>query len=64
MFWDMRGVIVVNFLTKQQTVNAQYYSNLLKNTVKPAYRSRQRDVLIRSAIVLQDNARPQQRGLQ
>lgn len=58
VFWDMRGVIAVDFLTEQRTVNAQYYSNLLKNTVKPAYRSKRRDIPIRSAILLQDNARP------
>ncbi|KAK9687971.1 hypothetical protein QE152_g35869 [Popillia japonica] len=54
----MRRVIAVDFLTEQRTVNAQYYSNLLKNTVKPAYRSKRRDIPIRSAILLQDNARP------
>nr|CAI5834971.1 unnamed protein product [Callosobruchus analis] len=40
VLWDMKGAIAVDFLTEQQTVNAQYYSSLLKNVVKPAYKSK------------------------
>ncbi|KAK7601555.1 hypothetical protein V9T40_008996 [Parthenolecanium corni] len=58
VFWDMRGVLYVDFLRTQKTINAVYYSNLLENHVRPAYRSKRRDIPIRSAILLHDNARP------
>lgn len=57
MFWGTRGVIAVDFFPKQQTENAQYYSNVLKCTVNPAYRSKQRDIPICCAILQQDSAR-------
>lgn len=58
VFWDRRGVLYVDFLRTQRTINAAYYSNLLKTHVKPAYRSKRRSIPARSAILLQDNARP------
>lgn len=58
VFWDRRGVLYVDFLRTQRTINAVYYSNLLKTHVKPAYRSKRRSIPARSAILLQDNARP------
>lgn len=58
VFFDRRGVLYIDFLHTQRTVNAAYYSNLLKTYVKPAYRSKRRDIPARSAILLQDNARP------
>ncbi len=58
VFWDMKGVLVIDFLHEQRTMNAAYYSALLRNVVKPAYRTKRRDIPIRSAILLHDNARP------
>jgi len=39
-------------------VTAAYHSALLQNTVKPVYRSKRRDIPIRSTLLLHDNARP------
>ena len=57
VFWDYRGVVYVDFLTERRTINAQYYCQLL-DSVKAAYRSKRRDVPIRSILLLHDNARP------
>jgi hypothetical protein len=35
VFWDSKGIIQ-GFLTGQKTINAQYYSTLLNEKVKPA----------------------------
>jgi hypothetical protein len=40
VFWDSKGIIHLDFLTSQKTINAQYYSTLLNEKVKPAIRSK------------------------
>jgi hypothetical protein len=47
----------MDLLTGQKTINAQYYSTLLTEKVKPAIRSKRRK-LQDSLCFLQDNARP------
>jgi hypothetical protein len=37
-----KSFLFINFLTKQQTINAYFYSKLLKTRVKPAFRSKRR----------------------
>jgi hypothetical protein len=34
VFWDSKGIIHLDFLTGQNTINAQYYSTLLNEKVK------------------------------
>jgi hypothetical protein len=34
VFWDSKGIIHLDFLTGQKTINAQYYSTLLNEKVK------------------------------
>jgi hypothetical protein len=36
VFWDSKGVLHLDFLGGQNTINAQYYSTLLNEEVKPA----------------------------
>jgi histone-lysine N-methyltransferase SETMAR len=36
VFWDSKGIIYLDFLTGQKTINAQYYSTLLNEKVKSA----------------------------
>jgi hypothetical protein len=36
VFWDSKGIIHLDFLTGQKTINAQYYSTLLNEKVKSA----------------------------
>ena len=42
VFWDFKGVLHVDFLYTQKTINAQYYSNLLTQDVKTAIRGKRR----------------------
>jgi hypothetical protein len=42
VIWDSKGIIHLNFLTGQKTINAQYYSTLLNEKVKSAIRSKRK----------------------
>jgi histone-lysine N-methyltransferase SETMAR len=55
VFWDSKGIIHLDFLTGQKTINAQYYSTLLNEKVKPAIHSKRRKRK-NSVFFLQDNA--------
>ena len=57
VFWDSKGVLFIDFLCGRKTINAQYYSNLLTEHVKPAIRFKRRRRQT-SVCFLQDNARP------
>lgn len=57
VFWDFKGILHVDFLHTQKTINAQYYSNLLTQDVKTAIRGKRRKSQS-SVSFLQDNARP------
>jgi histone-lysine N-methyltransferase SETMAR len=57
VFWDSKGIIHLDFLTGQKTINAQYYSTLLNEKVKLAIRSKRRKRQY-SVFFLQDNAHP------
>jgi hypothetical protein len=57
VFWDSKGITHLDFLTCQKTINAQYYSTLLNEKVKPAIRSKRRKRQD-SVFFLQDNVRP------
>jgi hypothetical protein len=57
-FLGTQGVLVIEFLTEQCTINAAYYPKLLKGRVKPAFRSKRRDRSVKSFCLLHDDARP------
>lgn len=57
VFFDFKGVLIIDFLHERRTVNAAYYSQLLDHT-KAAYRRKRRGFPIKDVILLQDNARP------
>jgi len=57
-FWESQGVIFIDILVEQRTINAAYYSKLLKDRVKPAFRSKRRGRSVRSVCLLHDNACP------
>lgn len=57
VFWDWRGVLLVDFLHGRQTINATYYCGLL-DQVKLQYRRKRRDCPVREVLLLHDNARP------
>jgi len=57
IFWDSKGVLYVDFLTEHRTINAEYYSALLKGPVKTAIRNKRKRAQT-SVSFLQDNACP------
>jgi hypothetical protein len=57
VFWDSKCIIHLDFNTSQKTINAQYYSTLLNEKVKPAIRSKRRKRQD-SVCFLHDNAHP------
>jgi histone-lysine N-methyltransferase SETMAR len=57
VFWDSKGIIHLDFLTGQKTINVQYYSTLLNEKVKSAIHIKRRKKHD-SVFFLQDNARP------
>jgi len=57
IFLDSKGVLYVDFLTECHTINAEYYSALLKGPVKTAIKNKRKRVQT-SVSFLQDNARP------
>jgi len=57
MFWDMRGVLLVEFQEHGRTVNASSYCSLLER-LKTAIRTKRKGLLTQGVILLHDNARP------
>ena len=57
VFWDMKGVLLVEFQRHGQSVNAASYCALLERLKKAILRKR-RGLLKNGVILLHDNARP------
>jgi len=57
VFWDMRGVLLVEFQERGTTVNASSYCSLLER-LKTAIRTKRKGLLTQGVILLHDNARP------
>ncbi|GBP26648.1 Histone-lysine N-methyltransferase SETMAR [Eumeta japonica] len=55
IFWDSEGVLLIDYLPKETTMNGQYYANLLAQTRETAVQKR-RGKLSRGVLFLQDNA--------
>jgi histone-lysine N-methyltransferase SETMAR len=58
LYWDSKGVIHVDYLDQGATINAKYYSHLLKNEVRNALRRNRPGKLSGRPLLLHDNARP------
>jgi len=58
IFWDSKGPILEDYLEKGCTINSARYSDLLTNNLKPAVRTKHRDLLSKKVLLLHDNARP------
>jgi hypothetical protein len=57
VFWDHKGVLLVDFLTKGDTVNADRYCDTLSRLREAIHRKRP-GLLRTGVILLHDNARP------
>ena len=57
VFWDSRGILLVDFIPSGSTVNSEVYCNQLKK-LRRAVQNKRRGLLTAGVVFLQDNARP------
>jgi len=57
VFWDRKGVLLVDFLPQGSTINAGVYCNTLKKLHR-AIQNKRRGMLSRCVVMIHDNARP------
>ena len=56
VFWDAKGVIILDFLPKRSTITGVYYANLL-DQLRTAIREKRRGKLSKGVLLQQDHAR-------
>ena len=56
VFWDAKGVIMLDFFPKRSTITGVYYANLL-DELRTAIREKRRGKLSKGVLLQQDNAR-------
>ena len=56
VFWDAKGVIMLDFLPKRSTITGVYYANLL-DQLRTTIREKRRGKLSKGVLLQQDNAR-------
>ena len=56
VFWDAKGVIMLDFLPKRSTITGVYYANLL-DQLRTAFREKRRGKHSKCVLLQQDNAR-------
>ncbi|XP_045459255.1 histone-lysine N-methyltransferase SETMAR-like [Melitaea cinxia] len=55
IFWDCEGVLLIDYLPKKTTMNAEYYARLLKK-VREVIVEKRRGKISKGILFLQDNA--------
>ena len=58
VFWDIQGVILVDYLPKGQTINSDYFINILIEKLHPAIKEKRRGKIRKVILLHMDNARP------
>ena len=58
LFWDEKGVILEHYTPRGTTVTSASCSDLLKNHLRPAIKSKRRGLLSTGILLQHDNARP------
>jgi len=61
IFWDQNGILLIAYLPKDQTINAEYYSSLLVQ-LKDILKEKRRRKVTKGVLFLHDNA-PARRAL-
>jgi len=61
IFWDQNGILIIDYLPKGQTINAEYYSTLLVQ-LKGILKEKRRGKFTNRVLILHDNA-PANRAL-
>ncbi|KAJ4426673.1 hypothetical protein ANN_26471 [Periplaneta americana] len=57
VFWDRKGVLLLDFMPKGTTINANRYCETLRK-LRRAIQNKRRGMLSRGVVLLHDNARP------
>ena len=57
VFWDIKGVLLLDFLERNHTVTGQHYSDQLEEQLHPSIRSKRRGLLSKGVMLQHDNAR-------
>jgi len=57
VFWDRQGVLLVEFLSQDTTINSAVYCEMLKK-LRRAIQNKRRGMLSATILLLHDNARP------
>ena len=57
VFWDHKGIILIEFLPQGETINASRYCETLKK-LRRAIQNKRRGLLQKGVCLLHDNARP------
>ena len=57
VFWDRQGVLLVDFMPRNTTINADAYCATLRR-LRKAIQNRRRGKLSRGIVLIHDNARP------
>ncbi|KAJ4433931.1 hypothetical protein ANN_16250 [Periplaneta americana] len=57
VFWDCKGVLLLDFMPKGTTINANRYCETLRK-LRRAIQNKRRGMLSREVVLLHDNARP------
>lgn len=62
VFWDCKGIILVDFLPHKQTINAQYYIEIIRR-LRVAIVEKRRGLMTRRPYLLHDNAPSHKAGI-
>ncbi|MCP4996923.1 MAG: hypothetical protein GY934_24570 [Gammaproteobacteria bacterium] len=57
VFWDEEGILLIDWLPEKETINSDYYIEVLTN-LKEAIKEKRRGKWRRKILLLHDNARP------
>ena len=58
VFWDSKGIHLIDYLQKWVTINADYYCNIIKNNLRRSIQNKRRGKIFRGILYHHDNARP------
>lgn len=57
VFWDHKGILLIDYLEKGKTINAAYYCDVL-DQLKTAIKNKRPGLLTKGVFLIHDNARP------
>ncbi|KAG8176077.1 hypothetical protein JTE90_025535 [Oedothorax gibbosus] len=57
VFWDRKGVLLMDFLSRNETINSAAYCETLNN-LRRSIQNKRRGKLSKGIVLLHDNARP------